>query len=197
MKAYKLPKRTVKEYLEQEVETGMKHEYHDGKIYALSGGSINHGLLCGNIYAELRKNLGGEGSTCKALTSEIKLHIESMNSYVYPDAMVVCGAFETAEDHQEAITNPTLIVEVLSKSTAEYDRGDKFYFYRQIPSLQEYVMIEQKRHVVEVYFKKEKNDLWKITRYTDWDQNIQLQSIGIEISMRDLYFDVKIEDLDA
>ncbi|MEO1514849.1 MAG: Uma2 family endonuclease, partial [Bacteroidota bacterium] len=81
----------------------------------------------------------------------------------------------------------------LSKSTLEYDKGDKFYFYRQIPSLQEYVLIEQDRHVVEVYFKKDKMELWRISRYDGIDQAIVLQSLGITIRMQDLYFDIDIK----
>ncbi|NRB53214.1 MAG: Uma2 family endonuclease [Saprospiraceae bacterium] len=106
--------------------------------------------------------------------------------------MVICGAIERSIETKDAVTNPTLIVEVLSKSTIEYDKGDKFYFYRQVPSLQEYVLIEQNRYVVEVYFKKGKNDLWSISRYEGLDQFIKLQSVGIEISMKELYFDVDI-----
>ncbi|MEO1627040.1 MAG: Uma2 family endonuclease, partial [Bacteroidota bacterium] len=132
-------------------------------------------------------------SACKPITSEAKLHIKKENKYVYPDTMVICGEIERAEDNSDAISNPILIVEVLSKSTLEYDKGDKFYFYRQIPSLQEYVLIEQDRHVVEVYFKKDKMELWKISRYDGIDQAIVLQSLGITIRMQDLYFDIDIK----
>jgi len=88
-------------------------------------------------------------------------------------------------------------VEVLSKSTSEYDRGDKFYFYRQIPQLREYVLIEQRRYVVEVYYKKGKHDSWIISRYEGLDQKIKLQSLQIEVEMKELYFDINIETLDS
>lgn len=106
--------------------------------------------------------------------------------------MVICGELKKSTETQEAISNPTLIVEVLSKSTIEYDKGDKFYFYRLIPSLQEYVLIEQDRHVVEVYYKKSKNDLWSILRYEGMGQTILPQSLGIKINMADLYFDIEM-----
>ena len=193
MKAHKLSKLTVEEYIRHEMESGQKHEYHDGRIYALAGGSLEHALLIGNIYSELRNGLKKKGSNCKPITNDAKLYIEKGNKYVYPDTMVICGEMERSNESKDAVTNPILIVEVLSKSTSEYDRGDKFYFYRQIPSLQEYVLIEQSRYVVEVFYKKEKNDLWRISRYEGLDQVITLQSLNLEISMKELYFDITIE----
>ncbi len=184
---------TVKEYLQHEVDTGQKHEYHDGLIYALAGGSLEHALLIGNIYSELRNGLKKKGSNCKPITNDAKLYIAKEDKYLYPDTMVICGEMERSKDVKDAVTNPILIVEVLSKSTTEYDRGDKFYFYRQIPTLQEYVLIEQNRRVVEVFYKKEKNDLWSISRYEGLNEIIKLQSIAIEISMQELYFDIEEE----
>lgn len=192
MKAHKLSRLTVDEYIRHENETGQRHEYHDGMIYALAGGSLEHALLIGNVYSELRNGLKKKGSNCKPITNDAKLYIEKENKYVYPDTMVVCGAFEKSRESKDAVTNPILIVEVLSKSTSEYDRGDKFYFYRQIPSLQEYVLIEQNRYVVEVYYKKERNDLWRISRYEGLDEMISIQSLNIEIEMKELYFDINI-----
>ncbi len=197
MKAHKLSKITVEEYIQYEVETGQKYEFHDGLIYALAGGSIEHALLIGNIYSELRNGLKKKNSNCKPITNDAKLHIEKENKYVYPDSMVICGEIDRSTETNNAVTNPILIVEVLSKSTIEYDRGDKFYFYRQIPTLQEYVLIEQNRYVVEVYYKKEKNDLWRISRYEGLDQIIKFQSIDIEINMAELYFDIELDNLNS
>lgn len=191
MKAHKQPKISVEEYIQLERESDTRYEYHDGDIYALAGGTLNHGKLCGNIYAELRSKLKEAGADCKAFTGEIKLCIEKKNAYVYPDSMVVCGAIETSNDDENSVTNPVLIVEVLSKSTADYDRGDKFYLYRQLPALQEYVLIEQDKPVVEIYYKKEHSDLWRITRYEGLDKTISLRSLQVEISMSDLYFDIE------
>lgn len=193
MKAHKLSGLTVEEYIQHEIETGQKYEYHDGSIYALAGGSIEHALLIGNVYSELRSGLKKKGSNCKPITNDAKLHIVKENKFVYPDTMVICGEFNRSSESNDAITNPVLIVEVLSKSTTEYDRGDKFYFYRQIPTLQEYVLVEQSRYVVEVFYKKGKNDLWRISRYDGLNQIINLQSIDIQISMQELYFDIDIE----
>ncbi|MEL6866496.1 MAG: Uma2 family endonuclease [Bacteroidota bacterium] len=191
MKAYKLPKLSIKEYLQQEVDNDTRYEYHDGKIYASAGGSINHGLLCGNIYSELRNGLKHKGSNCKPVTSELKLYIRSQNSFVYPDAMVVCGEIEESAYEVNALTNPILIVEVLSKSTSDYDRGDKFYLYRQIKTLREYVLIEQDKAVVEVYYRDSVSGLWRISRFIGMTATVELQSINLSIKMADLYFDIK------
>ncbi len=188
MKARKLPRLSVEEYVQQEIDTNIKYEYHDGKIYALAGGTLNHGLICGNVYSELRSGLKTKGSNCLPLTSEVKLYVEKTNSYVYPDSMVICGEIEQAKNEKNAVTNPELIIEVLSKSTAEYDRGDKFYLYRQIPGFREYVLIEQKKYVVDVHYKSNESDLWKITRYKGLDKMVTLQSIGLTISMENLYY---------
>ena len=190
MKSHKTPKLTVEEYIKREHESDNKHEYHDGGIYALACGTLNHGMLCGNIFGELRSKLKEKQSNCKPYTSEIKVFIEKTNSFVYPDSMVICGDIEKSELEKNSVTNPILIVEVLSKSTSDYDRGDKFYLYRQLSSLKEYVLIEQDRYVVDVHYKSENSDLWRITRYEGKDQTLQLQSIGIEISMKDLYDDL-------
>lgn len=192
MKAEKLPRLSVEEYIQYEIETGQRHEYHDGLIYALAGGTIEHALIIGNVYSELRNSLRKKGSNCKPITNDAKLHIKKENKFVYPDTMVICGEFDRSNASKDAVTNPILIVEVLSKSTSGYDRGDKFYFYRQIPSLQEYILIDQSRYLVEIYYKKEKSDLWRITRSEGIDQQIKLQSLNIVLSMKDLYYDVEI-----
>jgi len=192
MKAHLSPNLSVKEYVQYEIESNTKFEYHDGKIYALAGGTVNHGKICGNAYNELRIQLKNNESDCFPFNSDVKLFIESTNSYVYPDSMVVCGEEEGENDAKNAVSNPVLIIEVLSKSTAAYDRGDKLYLYRGIPSFKEYVLIEQDKHVVDVHFKHKNSDLWSLTRYEGLDKVIYLQSLAIEISMKELYHRTKI-----
>jgi len=140
----------------------------------VAGGSINHALLCGNIFGELRNQLKSNAKDCVALNSEMKLNIEVFDSYVYPDAVVVCGEFKRGASYKESISNPTVIVEVLSKST-------------------EYVLIEQDKPVVEIYYRGKDTDAWKIDRFEGLEATIQLQSISIEIEMQVLYEGVKFE----
>ncbi len=194
MKSASLKSYSIEEYQAIEEETGIKHEYHDGNVWAMSGGTINHGILCGNIFSELRNAL--DRDTCQAYLSEIKLSIEATNSFVYPDAMVVCGDLEKSEKNPHAICNPTVIVEVLSKSTALYDRGDKFFLYRQIPSLREYILIEQDKYQVESFFQKD-NNVWQISRTTGVDSILKVSSLDIDISMSDLYENIDLSKQQA
>ncbi len=188
MQAEKLDKISIEEYIAIEQANDTKYEYHDGSIYAMAGGTLNHALICGNIFGEMRNSLRAKDKKCIAINSEAKLRIEVKNSYVYPGAMVVCGGIETSNRKPDAIINPTVIIEVLSKSTAAYDRGDKFYLYRQIESLQEYILIEQEKAEIEVYSKK--GDLWQITRYTGMDTKLFLSSIDVTISLSEIYENV-------
>ncbi len=196
MKAYKLPYLSIEDYIKQEQDADSKYEFHDGKIYALAGGTLNHTILCGNIYNELRQALENKKSNCMPLTSEAKLHVKKSkdsNSFVYPDAMVICGKLSPSEEDKNSLINPVLIVEVLSKSTSGYDRGDKFHLYRKLPSFREYVLIEQDKAVVDVHYKGENSDLWRIIRYEGLSEIINLFSLNIEISMKALYQQVRLE----
>ncbi len=191
MTAQSLQQLSIKEYVELEQSTQTKYEYHNGEVFALAGGTINHSLLCGSIYGELRHQLKAKNKDCLAFTSEMKLNIAHSKSYVYPDAMVVCGEYKIGADYKHAITNPVLIVEVLSKSSADYDRGDKFYKYRTIDSFQEYLLIEQDKPQVELFYRKKDAHTWQIDRFEGLDAVFPLQSLSIEISMNALYDKVK------
>lgn len=190
MEARKLDNLSVAEYLAIEMTSGDKYEYHDGTIFALAGGTFNHGTICGNIFGELRNKVKDRNKGCKAYTSEIKVYIKKDNSYVYPDAMVVCDEIEHPEDNKDAVANPKLIVEVLSKSTSNYDRGAKFHKYRQLESLEEYILIEQESYAVEIY--KRVNDLWKISRIVGVDAILHLSSIDIDVEMTMIYEGVEL-----
>lgn len=104
--------------------------------------------------------------------------------------MVICDEIKTSPEDENSVMNPVLIIEVLSKSTADYDRGDKFFLYRKIPSFKEYVLVDQTRHVVDVHYKNKNSDLWTITRYEGLDTKIQ--SLSIELSMEQLYYRTSI-----
>lgn len=179
---------TVAEYLAMEKTSMEKHEYHDGEIFAMAGGSPNHALLGGNSIRAFGNALGNK--PCRVYSSDLMVAM-SESRYVYPDLTVVCGKPEFYEVNPNAINNPTIIVEILSESTADYDRGGKFTRYRHIPTLQEYILIEQDTTKVEVWYQLEKN-VWRITTYESLDQNIALESQGVEIAMRDLYEGVEL-----
>lgn len=191
MDAPQLNQLSIAEYLEINQQHDQKYEYHDGSIWAMAGGSYHHGLISGNIFSEINGALIRKNSDCFPLNSEIRLHIASENRILYPDTMVVCPEIEHSIDDPEAITNPRVIIEVLSKSTEVYDRGDKFFYYRQIPSLQEYILIAQEQVLVEI-FSRSKDDLWHIKRLANLNQTLHLRSIGVEIDLQSIYRNVSL-----
>jgi Uma2 family endonuclease len=191
MEAQKLSNLSYSDYLNIEETTGIKHEYHNGAIVAMSGGTIEHSLISGNIFALLKNELKKKKQRCKPLNSDAKLHIEASNKFLYPDVMVVCGEFEKPKNEVSSINNPIVIIEVLSKSTESYDRGDKFYFYRQIPSLQEYILIDQYKAMVDLHIKK--SDLWEIKRIEGITQSIEIAALDIHLDFKDIYEDVDFQ----
>lgn len=185
---------SIEDYIEIEEGSQVKHEYEGGKVLAMTGGSINHGILCDNSYNELRSGLERNGIQCNAYGSEIRIHIEKVESIVYTDAMIICGNMEVSEKDTEAVINPLLIVEVLSKSTESYDRGEKFYKYRQLPSIHEYILINQDKPLVETFFKTEEGN-WEIgNRFVGLDKDVELKCLNFQINMRKLYQNVVFKD---
>jgi Uma2 family endonuclease len=131
---------SIEEYLKLEEQADFRNEYRDGEIIAMSGGTINHGLIGSNTNALLNPLAARNG--CIAFHNDVRVYLDNANSFIYPDAMIVCGDIETSPHDKNAVINPVLVVEVLSKSTESYDRGEKFRWYRSLPSFQEYVLID-------------------------------------------------------
>jgi len=188
MDANKLNNLTIEEYVALEKATETKYEYHDGQVFAMAGGTIEHGLIAGNTYGELKFGFRKKQSDCIAINSEVKLHIQFSNKFLYPDVMVVCGGMERASKDSNSIINPSVIIEVLSKSTESYDRGDKFFAYRKINSLKEYILINQHKAEVDIY--KRESDLWKISRIEGLDKQLEIPSLGLNIALKDVYENV-------
>lgn len=183
-------KYTVQSYLELEKKSKEKFEFHDGNILAMAGGSPEHSLISANITAELRGLLKSNKGTCKAYNSDVKVAVEEAGRYYYPDASVVCGETLLSALNPQAILNPLLIVEVLSESTERFDRGEKFFYYRQIPSLKEYLVVSQSQPIVEVYYRENEN-VWQFRTVVGLENTISLQSISGEILMKEVYYNVK------
>jgi len=187
-------KLTVEEYVELEQDTNQKYEFHDGYVYAMAGGTDNHNTITLNISTEIHNRL--KGKKCRIKNSETKLWLEDKNKYVYPDAMIICGKQEESENLKDAFTNPVVIIEVLSKSTQGYDRGDKFGFYRAVRSLRHYVLIEQKEAKIDIFSRKSATSLWNIQTIEGLESNLELEIWETEtliISLKDIYYDVVFE----
>lgn len=183
-------KYTIQSYLELEKKSKEKFEFHDGNVLAMAGGSPDHSLISANITAELRSLLKSNKGTCKAYNSDVKVAVEEAGRYYYPDASVVCGETLLSALNPQAIVNPLLIVEVLSESTERFDRGEKFFYYRQIPSLKEYLVVSQNQPIAEVYYRENEN-VWQFRTVIGLENTISLQSISGEILMKEVYHNVK------
>ncbi len=182
---------SIADYLEMERAAEIRHEFHSGEIFAMAGGTRNHALLGNAINTEL--NLVCRGTTCRAFNGDMRIRIESHNRFLYPEASVVCGPITSSPYDKDSITNPMLIAEVLSESTEAYDRGEKFRLYRTLPSLQEYVLIDQNRPLVEVFSRREE-DIWEMVVYTGLEARVSLRSLSAEIALADLYRNVEWEE---
>jgi Uma2 family endonuclease len=176
---------SIAEYLAIEQETGEKHEYYFGEIFAVAGGTPLHGLLSANVVGTLRDVLKGK-SNCRTYSSDVKIAM-SKKRFSYPDAVVICGKTEMSEELSQAVTNPKLIVEVLSPSTSSYDREGKFRAYQKLDSFQEYVLISQETVAVDVFFREPQSNFWLYRSYTLLEDVIHLKSIDVEVSVSDLY----------
>jgi Uma2 family endonuclease len=174
-------KMTAEEYLKWEATQEMRHEYVDGDIVAMTGGSIPHNDIALNLYTSLRPHLRQRG--CRVNVSDVKVQANQNSRYFYPDLVITCDPEDLKS--RQFIQNPKVIVEVLSPSTASYDCTKKLKYYRQIPSLQEYVLIDSESMSVEVYQRGE-GKMWHYYEYTNGDV-IALQSIEFEFSIELLY----------
>ncbi len=180
---------TLTTYFELEEKAPFKSEFANGKIIPMSGGSIPHNRIKSLIHFYLWLQVMTAKLDAEVFDSDQKIFIPSYNRNVYSDACIVEGAIEKYQEGNQAITNPTVVVEVLSKSTGYYDRGAKFIKYKTIPSFKEYILVNQDMPIVDVFFKKGEND-WQLKTYIGLDQTVQLQSLNIQFSLADIYKNV-------
>ena len=185
---------STEEYLALEEAADYKSEYIDGEIFPMAGGSTNHNQIAGNFYATL--NFAFRTEDYEVFMSDVRLWIPQRRIYTYPDVMVVAGEPEYYDNRTDTITNPRVIIEVLSPSTKGYDRSKKFEAYRTIPTFEEYLLIDQTRIYIE-HFSKTDNERWLFGDYDQSDDAITLASVSFQISLTDIYNKVKFEGVDA
>jgi Uma2 family endonuclease len=175
---------TPQEYLAIEREAEIKSEYFNGEMYAMSGASRKHNLIVTNVVAELHRQM--KGRPCEVYPNDMRVKVSATGLYPYPDAIVVCGEPRFEDSHVDTLLNPTLIVEVLSASTAAYDRGQKFGHYRWIESLTEYVLVAQDECKVE-HFAKQSDRQWLQTVVQSLDDEVEFASIQSVLRLREIY----------
>ena len=182
---------SVEEYLEIERKTNQKHIFINGLIYPMAGAKPPHLRISGNVFGQLYKILEDQ-SHLEVFNNETKIYLPQFNYYYYPDALVVAGKPEFASNEIGAILNPILIVEVLSDSTAEFDKGQKFAEYKTLPSFREYALIHQDKAQINSHF-RDSDGIWQPSVVSGLDSEVHFQSIDVKVSLSKIYRNVSFE----
>lgn len=174
-------------YLRQEREADFKSEYVNGEIIPMAGASINHNLIKENIAIQIGLHVRTNGEGCRSMSSDQRVNVPTDSLYAYPDVVVICGPNQYHNEVRDTLTNPMLIVEVLSPGTAGYDRGDKFALYRHSPTFAEYLLIDSEKIRAEV-FRKHEQGYWFLASEADKStEAVELASIGLSLPMTAVY----------
>jgi Uma2 family endonuclease len=178
---------SLAEYLKREEAADYKSQFYQGEIFAMTGGTPNHNRITVNSLVSISIQLDGSG--CRPFNSDQRIRIPANNLLTYPDISVVCGELELDDQDPNAINNPLVIVEVLSKSTESYDRGKKFDLYRELPSLREYLLISQETVHVERFVRQD-DGTWNLAVFKGIDAEVELQSVNVKLKLTTVYNDV-------
>jgi len=175
---------TREEYLALEETAEYKSEYRDGQIVPMAGGTTNHNKIAGNLYVNLRAAF--KEDNYEVFIGDVRLWIPRYNIYTYPDVMIIEGKPVYQGKGTTTVTNPSIVIEVLSSSTSSYDKGKKFRYYRSLPSLKEYILIDQYSFFVEQFSKIEDNK-WLLTEYEQENSSLSFTVIDLKLSLADIY----------
>lgn len=180
---------SVEDYLEREKYCEIRHEFVNGEVFSMAGESKFHNLIVGNLYVALRRHLRDKPS-CRVFMESVKTQVRSDQEvrYFYPDLQVSCESSALSEYYESA---PKLVIEVLSPSTERFDRADKFYAYRKLPSLEEYVLVAQDTPRVEVY---RLVNQWELELYTEMSMVVALDSVGFSLKLINIYEDIVFDE---
>lgn len=188
--AYSKQKFSIEEYLEMENAATEKHEYYKGEIFAMSGAKVPHNTISRNLLISLGQKL--KGKSCNPFGSDQRIHIELNLLFTYPDISIICGEVKTLNDDNYNVLNPTVLIEVLSPSTKNYDRGEKFKLYRDIPTLKEYILVDSESIHVEV-FRLNQNNHWELEEFNLLIDHVHVQAIEETLSISEMYDGVKFD----
>ena len=177
---------TYAEYLAAEAASEQRHEFIAGEVIAMAGGTIEHGRLLSSMTGLLREALGRGGRPCVVLPSDVRVRIRAADRATYPDLHVVCGDISRDPDDHNAVVNPVVIVEVLSDSTADTDRSEKFADYRKLASLREYILVSQRARRVEIYRRDGRR--WTLEEYGPGER-FSIAALDVEMAVDEIYTD--------
>ena len=175
---------SIAEYLQMENEAVEKHEYYKGEIFAMGGAGARHNIISINIIGSLYNTL--KGKSCQPFGSDMRIHIPENTLFTYPDISVICGDIINAGEDENSATNATVIFEILSPSTRNYDRGVKFMLYRAIPTLKEYILVEAESIHVE-QFAINKEGLWQLKEFSGQDDQLSIDALNVNLLLKDIY----------
>jgi Uma2 family endonuclease len=179
---------TPEEYLEQERRAEYKSEYFGGEVFAMAGASYRHSLIVTNLMRELSLQL--KEGPCEVHAGDLRLGVTPTGLYTYPDVMVICGDVKFADNQKDTVLNPVVLIEVLSESTRDYDRGRKFQHYRALPSLKEYLTVAQDEPHVE-HWTRQEEDRGLLVEYSNLSQTVRLASIGCVLPLAEIFHKIE------
>jgi len=182
--AYGKNKFTIEEYLQMEVVSEEKHEYYLDKVFAMSGPKLPHNIISGNLYYGLRKRL--DGKSCKPFNSFQRIYIPQNTLFTYPDISIICGEIISKDNDDWNILNPSVIIEVLSPAAKNYDRGGKFKLYRDIATLNEYILVDSETISIET-FRINDGGHWELEEYKKTDDTILIKTVQVSIPVTEIY----------
>ena len=192
MSTLRLPSISPEEYIKIDSRTNERHEYHNGQMFAMSGGSMIHSQLKVNLVVAVQSRL--KNSPCRTFDGDLRLLIETSGTMTYPDLSIFCGPPIPAKKLKHTFLNPTVLIEVLSPSTERYDRGKKFAQYRTISSLKEYILAAQDEYAID-HFRRTASDQWALTSIRGKDATLTIASASVSIPLSEIYDRVSSEEL--
>jgi Uma2 family endonuclease len=186
---YNKLKLTAEEYLRFEKDSLDKHEFFQGEVFAMAGASPRHNVIFSNLFGELAYRL--KGNPCRPYGSDLRIHIPENTLYTYSDISIICGEIVPTESDEDTAKLPTVLIEILSNSSRDYDRGGKFRLYRDIPSLKEFIVIDSQQIGIEAY-RINPMGHWELEDYRYADQTLFIHTVGISMSLTEIYQGTKL-----
>jgi len=180
---------TVTDYLEMERSSVDKHEYFEGHVLAMAGASTIHNRIVANIVGELHRYL--KGKNCNVYPSDLRVTTPFSSSYMYPDVSLICGEPALQHESPDVVINPSVIIEVMSPSTEDNDRGFKFFRYMQIPTVREYILVNTAKYEVEI-MRRQNDNSWLMTTVTGLDSIMRIDTIDLLLALNDVYYRVEL-----
>jgi Uma2 family endonuclease len=186
---YNKAKFTAEEYLQFEKQSGEKHEFYHGEIFAMAGAGPRHNKIFSSLFLSIGLRL--KGKPCQPYGSDLRIYIPENSLYTYPDISIICGDIIPSEEDPDTAVRPSVLIEILSPGTADYDRGGKFKLYRDIPTLKEYILVDSEAINVEM-FCLNTHGHWELEEYRTVQEMLSVASLGITIPLAEIYADTKL-----